>query len=129
MRLYDTKRKWAPWWVVRPAGMGDEAVARLEATIIAGLPGSELSHGREGIRASIAEYDGLTADELRANLISFLAQVAPAAEECGVRVCLHPDDPPFSIFGMPRVVSTQADYAVLFDAVPSLAAGGSLSIC
>ena len=56
----------------------------------------------------------------------FLEQVAPAAEECGVRVCLHPDDPPFSIFGMPRVVSTQADYAALFDAVPSLANGITL---
>ena len=106
--------------------MDDEAVARLEATIIAGLPGSELSHGREGIRASIAEYDGLTAAQLRANLINFLEQVAPAAEEWGVRVCLHPDDPPFSIFGMPRVVSTQADYAALFDAVPSLANGITL---
>ena len=108
------------------AVMDDDAIARLEATIIAGLPGSELSHGREGIRASIAEYDGLTPAALRANLIAFLKQVAPVAEECGVRVCLHPDDPPFSIFGMPRVVSTQADYAALFDAVPSLANGITL---
>ena len=108
------------------ATIDDDSIARLEATIIAGLPGSELSHGREGIRASIAEYDGLSAAALRANLIAFLAEVAPAAEECGVRVCLHPDDPPFSIFGMPRVVSTQADYAALFDAVPSLANGITL---
>ena len=114
------------------ATMDEAAIERLESTIIAGLPGSELSHGREGIRASIAEYDGLTALDLRANLIAFLEKVAPAAEECGVRVCLHPDDPPFPIFGMPRVVSTQADYAALFEAVPSLANGitlcaGSLS--
>ena len=110
----------------RQADMDEAAIERLEATIIAGLPGSELSHGREGIRASIAEYDGLTPAELRANLIAFLGKVAPAAEECGARVCLHPDDPPFSIFGMPRVVSTQADYAALFEAVPSLANGITL---
>ena len=69
------------------ATMDEAAIERLESTIIAGLPGSELSHGREGIRASIAEYDGLTAADLRANLIAFLEKVAPAAEECGVR-CL-----------------------------------------
>jgi len=106
--------------------MDEAAVARLEATIIAGLPGSELSHGREGIRAAIAEYDGLTPAALRANLITFLKKVVPAAEECGARLCLHPDDPPFSIFGMPRVVSTRADYAALFEAVPSLANGITL---
>ena len=108
------------------ASMDDAAIQRLESTIIAGLPGSELSHGREGIRAAIAEYDGLTLQDLRANLIRFLEKVAPAAEECGARVCLHPDDPPFSIFGLPRVVSTEADYGALFDAVPSLANGITL---
>jgi mannonate dehydratase len=108
------------------ASMDDAATERLESTIIAGLPGSELSHGREGIRAAIAEYDGLTLQDLRANLIRFLEKVAPAAEECGARVCLHPDDPPFSIFGLPRVVSTEADYGALFDAVPSLANGITL---
>ena len=108
------------------ASMDDAAIERLESTIIAGLPGSELSHGREGIRAAITEYDGLTLQDLRANLIRFLEKVAPAAEECGARVCLHPDDPPFSIFGLPRVVSTEADYGALFDAVPSLANGITL---
>ena len=109
-------------------GQSDEeaAIERLESTIIAGLPGSELSHGREGIRAAIADYDGLTAADLQANLITFLEQAAPVAEECGVRICLHPDDPPFSLFGLPRVVSTKADYAALFDAVPTLANGITL---
>jgi mannonate dehydratase len=108
------------------ASMEEAAIDRLEATIIAGLPGSELSHGREGIRAAIAEYDGVTPARLRANLITFLKKVVPAAEDCGARICLHPDDPPFSIFGLPRVVSTQADYATLFEAVPSLANGITL---
>ena len=65
------------------ATMDEAAIDRLESTIIAGLPGSELSHGREGIRASIAEYDGLTAADLRANLITFLEKVAPAARNAG----------------------------------------------
>jgi mannonate dehydratase len=106
--------------------MDEDAGQRLESTIIAGLPGSELSHGREDIRAAIAEYDGLGAAGLRASLIAFLEQVAPAAEACGARVCLHPDDPPFPIFGLPRVVSTAADYGAVFDAVPSLANGITL---
>ena len=110
----------------RFASMDEAEQQRLESTIIAGLPGSELSHGREDIRAAIAEYDGLGAAELRANLIAFLERVAPAAEACGARVCLHPDDPPFPIFGLPRVVSTAADYAAVFDAVPSLANGITL---
>ena len=106
--------------------MDDEAKRQLEATIIAGLPGSELTHGREDIRAAIAEYHATGPAELRANLIAFLQQVVPAAEACGVRLCLHPDDPPFSIFGLPRIVSTQADYAELFDAVPARANGITL---
>ena len=110
----------------RFATMDEAAQNRLESTIIAGLPGSELSHGREDIRAAIAEYEGVGPAELRANLIAFLEQVAPAAEACGARVCLHPDDPPFSIFGLPRVVSTGADYEAVFDAVPSLANGITL---
>ncbi|MEC8643687.1 MAG: mannonate dehydratase [Pseudomonadota bacterium] len=108
------------------ATMDEADQQRLESTIIAGLPGSELSHGREDIRAAIAEYDGLSAAALRANLIAFLEQVAPAAAACGARVCLHPDDPPFPIFGLPRVVSTGADYAAVFEAVPLLANGITL---
>ncbi|MEX0504118.1 mannonate dehydratase [Alphaproteobacteria bacterium LSUCC0719] len=110
----------------RYAAMDEADRQRLESTIIAGLPGSELSHGREDIRAAIAEYDGVGPAELQANLIAFLEQVAPAAEACGARVCLHPDDPPFSIFGLPRVVSTAADYSAVFDAVPSPANGITL---
>jgi len=108
------------------ARMSADDHTRLESTIIAGLPGSELSHGREDIRAAIAEYDATDAAALRANLITFLQAVTPAAQACGARICLHPDDPPFSIFGLPRVVSTKADYAALFDAVPAVANGITL---
>lgn len=110
----------------RCADLNSDAQARLESTIIAGLPGSELTHGREDIRQAISAYDGIGPAELRANLITFLQHVVPAAHECGARICLHPDDPPFPIFGLPRVVSTRDDYARLFDAVPLLANGITL---
>lgn len=108
---------------VRVEGLPDSAVATLEQTIIAGLPGSELSHDRDGIRSAIADYSGVDADQLRANLVRFLKAVVPVADSVGARLCIHPDDPPFSLFGLPRVVSTADDYRALFRAVPSLANG------
>ena len=110
----------------RAQALDEAARDRLERTIIAGLPGSELSHGREHIRAAIADYAGLSADELRANLVAFLVRVVPEAEAVGARLCLHPDDPPIPLFGLPRVVSTEADYRALFEAVPALANGITL---
>jgi mannonate dehydratase len=107
----------------RSGGMDEAEAATLEETIIAGLPGSELSHGRENIRAAIADFAGMSPEDLRANLIAFLRRVVPAAEEVGARLCLHPDDPPMPLFGLPRVVSTADDYDRLFAAVPSLANG------
>lgn len=100
------------------AGLDAAAVARLEATIIAGLPGAEASHDRAGIAALIAQYRDLGPEDLRANLTAFHKAIIPVARDCGLRMCIHPDDPPFSLFGLPRVVSTGADYQALFDAVP-----------
>lgn len=107
----------------RISGLSKGAVGTLEKTIIAGLPGAEFSHDREGIRRAIADYTGIDANALRANLIDFLNAVVPVAESVGARLCLHPDDPPFSLFGLPRIVSNQDDYRALFSAVPSLANG------
>ena len=81
----------------------------LEATIIAGLPGAEGHYNRETIRALLTEYSGLTPGDLRANLIAFLREVAPVAQETGILLAIHPDDPPWSLFGLPRVVSTAHD--------------------
>ena len=103
--------------------MTDGEISELEQTIIAGLPGSELSHDREGIRQQIAQFDGIDPSQLRANLISFLQAIVPVAESVGVNMCLHPDDPPIPLFGLPRVVSTADDYRAIFDAVPSLSNG------
>ncbi|MEV8467291.1 mannonate dehydratase [Fluviibacterium sp. DFM31] len=99
------------------------AIASLEHNIISGLPGSEGSHTRDGIRDLIGQFAGYSNADLRANLLAFLGEIIPLAEDLGLRMCLHPDDPPFSLFGLPRVLSTAEDYRAVFDAQPSLANG------
>lgn len=99
----------------------------LEQTIIAGLPGAEASYNRETIRRLIAEYEGVTAADLRNNLIAFLREVVPVAQEAGVRLAIHPDDPPWSLFGLPRVVSTADDIRAVFAACDTIANG--LTFC
>ncbi len=89
--------------------MTPEAMERLERTLIAGLSASESSYDREAMRAAIANYEGVTAADLRANLIAFLREVVPVAEELGLQLAIHPDDPPWSLYGLPRVVSTADD--------------------
>lgn len=111
----------------RLAAMSDEEKALLEKNIIAGLPGGEGSYDRDGIRSTIAEFIALGTEGMRANLFAFLEAVVPVAEESGVRLCIHPDDPPFSLFGLPRVVSTAADARALMAAVPSPSNG--LTLC
>jgi mannonate dehydratase len=99
----------------------------LEQTIIAGLPGAEASYNRETIRSLIAEYEGMTAVELRNRLIAFLREVVPVAQELGLRLAIHPDDPPWSLFGLPRVVSTSEDVRAILAASDMLANG--LTFC
>lgn len=112
---------------IRFDGMSDAEKALLEKNIIAGLPGGEGAYDRHGIRAAIAEFIALGTEGMRQNLIEFLAEIIPVAEEAGVRMCIHPDDPPFSLFGLPRVVSTAADARALLGAVPSTSNG--LTLC
>lgn len=100
------------------ATLSPEDVQRLESTIIAGLPGAEAHYDRAGIAALIAQYGDIGPEGLRANLTRFHKAMIPVASDYGLRMCLHPDDPPFPLFGLPRVVSTRADYQALFDAVP-----------
>jgi mannonate dehydratase len=107
----------------RFAAMDDAAKVRLERTIIAGLPGSEESFTSAQFLDAIHGYRDTGPDELRANHHAFMAAICPVAEEVGIRMVVHPDDPPFAIFGLPRVVSTEADVVALFDAVPSAANG------
>lgn len=111
----------------RFAAMSPAARAALEQNIIAGLPGGEGSYDRDGIRAEIERFAELGNERYRANLISFLEEIVPVAEDAGVVMAIHPDDPPFSLFGLPRVVSTAADARELLSAVPSPANG--LTMC
>jgi mannonate dehydratase len=99
----------------------------LEQTIIAGLPGAEASYSRETIRGLITEYEGASPAELQNNLVAFLREVVPVAEEVGVRLAIHPDDPPWSLFSLPRVVSTAEDARAIFAACDTFANG--LTFC
>ena len=107
----------------RFAAMDDTARTALARTIVAGLPGSEESFTEAEFLAAIDTYAEIGPDQLRANHIAFLQAVCPVAEEVGVQLVVHPDDPPFPIFGLPRTVSTEADVADLFARVPNRANG------
>jgi mannonate dehydratase len=96
---------------------------RLLATIMAGLPGAYDRYDIPGLRRMLDRYADITAEGLRENLARFLLEVVPAAEEAGVRLCIHPDDPPRPLFGLPRVVSNQDDLDFLVNAVDSTANG------
>jgi mannonate dehydratase len=107
--------------------MPDARRINLERTIIAGLPGAEASYTREEFRRQVSEYEGVTEEDLRANLLAFLREIAPVAAELGLRLCIHPDDPPWSLFGLPRVMSTAEDVRAIFGAA-DVAANG-LTFC
>jgi len=110
----------------RLGSMTDDDRRRLVDNVACGLPGAAESLSVEGIREHLAEYDGIDADRLRGNFIDFLSEVSPLAEELGVRLCCHPDDPPFPLLGLPRIMSTEADYAKVLDAVDTPANGMTL---
>ncbi len=99
----------------------------LVRTIIAGLPGSEEAYTLDTLRSRLSLYRDVDATRLRENLGYFLRAVVPVAEEAGVRLAIHPDDPPRPLLGLPRVVSTEADAEWLLDAAPSIANG--LTFC
>ncbi len=100
---------------------------RLQQTILAGLPGTDEVFSPEEFRKYLEIYQDIDAAALRENLIYFLQQVIPVAEEVGIRMCIHPDDPPFSVLGLPRVVSTEQDLDYILKAVPSMHNG--LTFC
>jgi mannonate dehydratase len=101
----------------RFAAMDDATRAKLADNIVCGLPGAAESFTLDDIRDHLAGYAVLGEDRLRQNLIDFLSEVAPLAEELGMRLCCHPDDPPFALLGLPRIMSTEADYRAILNAV------------
>ncbi len=109
----------AAWWFA----MSDAARGEFVRSIIDVFPGVKWGLDLDDIRAMLARYDGIGAEGLRANLGRFLDAVVPAAEEAGVRLAVHPDDPPFPVLGLPRIVSTEADVAAVFAMAESPANG------
>ncbi|MDZ5700005.1 mannonate dehydratase [Chelativorans sp. M5D2P16] len=110
----------------RYAEMGESRKAALARNVAFGLPGAAEHLTIEGLKAHLDEYGAVSPERLRRHFIAFLEEVVPVAEEIGIRLCCHPDDPPFPLLGLPRIMSTEADYAMIMQAVDSPANGITL---
>ncbi len=110
----------------RFAEMSEAAQQALAKNIVFGLPGAAESFTLEDVRQHLREYESISAETLRSYFIDFLSEVVPVAEALGMRLCCHPDDPPFDLLGLPRIMSTEADYAALMQAVDRPANGIAL---
>ena len=107
----------------RFASMTDKEKDVLYTNALLGLPGSEERFTVPEILAALKQYEGINAQKLKQHLFYFLQQVVPVAEETGLKMAIHPDDPPYPILGLPRIVSTEEDVAQLLQAAPSKANG------
>ncbi|MFC2110604.1 mannonate dehydratase [Bacteroidota bacterium] len=113
--------------------LNDEQKQKLVNNIIAGLPGAEEGYTLDQFQQILDTYKDIDAQKLKENLVSFLKEIIPIASKNEVLMCIHPDDPPYQILGLPRVVSTEEDYAYLFEQVPDISNGityctGSLGV-
>lgn len=97
--------------------MSEAEREKIAGNVVFGLPGAAESFTLDDVREHLAQYDAISEDQLRRHLIDFLAEVAPLAQELGVRICCHPDDPPFALLGLPRIMSTAEQYRKVLDAV------------
>jgi mannonate dehydratase len=103
--------------------MSDAEKEMLYRNALLGLPGSEERFTEEQILAALKTYDGVDAKKLKQHLFDFLKEVVPVAEQAQLQLAIHPDDPPYAILGLPRIVSTEQDAKELLAAVPSPANG------
>jgi len=106
--------------------MSGDKIAALGRNIGAGLPGSADGYTLDQLLEKLRSYQGITAPKLQTHLIDFLSEVVPVAEQVGINICAHPDDPPWPLLGLPRILSTEADYAYILDTVYSRANGMTL---
>jgi mannonate dehydratase len=107
--------------------MSEDQVDHLEKVLIDWLPARDFAYNRSSFKEMLELYQTIKTEDLRANLIAFLNEISPVAEEEGARLCIHPDDPSFPIFGLPRVMSTAEDVRALYAGVPNQACG--LTLC
>ena len=117
-RIAEAKKRLASW--------PESKLAQLERNLIDWVPARETAYDRASFLRQLDEYRDITVDGLRQHLFQFVGEIAEVAEEIQIKLAIHPDDPPFPLFGLPRVNSTQEDTQKLFDAVPSPANGVTL---
>ncbi|MCK3780180.1 mannonate dehydratase [Ensifer sesbaniae] len=110
----------------RFSDMDDLSRRQLVANIVSGLPGAGSHMTIDEVNGHLDLYSGISAERLRLNLLDFLGEVAPVAQDLGMRLCCHPDDPPFPLLGLPRIMSTEADYRAIIEAIDLLANGITL---
>jgi mannonate dehydratase len=106
--------------------MSEERKVDLATNTVCGLPGAAENMSLEDVRRHLSAYDRISSEQLRRHLIDFLTEVAPHAQDLGMRLCCHPDDPPFPLLGLPRIMSTEKDYKHILDAVDLPANGVTL---
>ncbi len=106
--------------------MDDATRAALGKVVTTALPGSTETMTLDRVREHLDQYGDISPEKLRQHFLDFLSEVVPVAEEVGVRLCCHPDDPPFSLLGLPRIMSTGEDYAKILDAIDSPSNGMTL---
>jgi mannonate dehydratase len=104
-------------------GMSEDEKKDLFSNTMLGLPGSDEAFTPEQVLTALKTYEGIDTKKLKQHLFYFLQQIVPVAEECGLKLAIHPDDPPYSVLGLPRIVSTEQDAADLLNAAPSPANG------
>jgi mannonate dehydratase len=110
----------------RHAAMTADDLASLAQNVICGLPGTEEGYSVDDLKLHLQSYQHIDEERLRRHQIDFLSEVVPVAESVGTRLCCHPDDPPFPLLGLPRIMSTEDDYTRLMAAVDSSANGITL---